>query len=85
MAQLPVMAIAGIVSAVAAVGSTAYAISKGSPKVPSAPPPINLSDAQAAQNQSDALLARRGSAADILNGDSGTTPTLPGPKQLLGA
>lgn len=67
------------------VGGSIASLVAGGPKVPTPPPPITLNDAQAAQNQQDALLTRRGGASDFLNGDSGATPTMPGPKQLLGS
>ena len=83
MAQLPAVAIAGIVSAVTAVAGTAYTIAN-KPKAPLLPPPVQRDDASAMLNQQDQLAQRRGGASDFLNGDAGTAPTIPGPKQLLG-
>lgn len=72
------------ITAAAAVGSTAVALTSGPGKPPAPPPQVMRDDAASMIGLDDRLLLRRGGAADILNGDAGISTPLSGPKLLLG-
>lgn len=71
-----------IIGGISAAGTVVAALNQ--PKAPVVPPPININSAQQAQNAQDSLLGRQGSAADMLTGQNGAMPMVPGPKTLLG-
>jgi hypothetical protein len=68
MAAIPV--VAAIVTAVAGIGGTIASL-VNKPKLPTAVPVATRDDAEAQQQQDDALRQRRGAAADILTGTTG--------------
>ncbi|WP_157099041.1 hypothetical protein [Novosphingobium rosa] len=76
--------VAMIISAAAAVGSTAYAIAGSGQKINQPVLPVTRDDASTLLQANDQLAARRGGASDILNGDAGITQQMPGPKTVLG-
>jgi hypothetical protein len=84
MAQLPLAAIATVVSATAAVGGTVLAATAPHPKAPVALQQATIDDAAQQQNTQDELAKRRGGVADILTGSGGVLPPGAGQKLLLG-
>ncbi len=68
----------------AAIGAGVAALTSGS-RGPAAIPQIQRDDASSVLAANDAVAARKGGAADILNGDAGISQQMPGPKMVLGA
>ncbi len=72
------------VTAATAVGGTIATLASGPSATPSTPQ-IQRDDASSVLAANDAVAARKGGAADILNGDAGISQQMPGPKMVLGA
>lgn len=72
------------VTAAATVGGTIAAVTSG-PSATPAVQQVQRDDASSILAANDAMAARKGGAADILNGDAGISQQMPGPKMVLGA
>lgn len=76
--------IAGALAAAGTVAATGM-LAGGGDRLAPPTPQIQRDDASAVLATNDAIAARKGGAADILNGDAGITQQMPGPKMVLGA
>jgi hypothetical protein len=74
-----------VAAAVIGAGSTVASMITPAPKQQALPVPVVRDDASSMIDASDKLAQRRGGASDILNGDSGFSRALPGPKTTLGS
>ncbi|WP_327195961.1 hypothetical protein [Novosphingobium capsulatum] len=77
--------ILSVASAVVSAGSAVASLASSGPKQQALPVPVVRDDASSMIDASDKLAQRRGGASDILNGDSGFSKALPGPKTTLGS